>query len=281
MVEWKAMNESIQVRSFWLCNEVNLDVLARHFGVARRSRWEECLVLGEENLTGVLVDPRGRSVHLFPFGCLVGFGLGRHEVADIVSYLRKIEPRLQDPSDLFQDDCHLEGGADRLEIRDDHVRVASMEAWVPLIVSTVLSKSVAFERIESEIERLLEEAEPVVQALAAGKISSSDGKIARLAGRILSFRLDTLSYIQLLDKPDATWDHPGAEELYAKLSQFFELSDRYEKIQAKSGVLMDLTEVVTTYAHHHRGARLEWAVILLFIFEILLTLYEMFLRHSS
>lgn len=273
--------EPSQIRAYWLCNEIGLDAIARHFGIARRSRWEENLVLAEANLEGILKDPRGRMVHLFPFGCLVGFGLGHHEVADLVSYLRRMEPRLQDPSDLFQDDCQLEAGASALEIRDDRVLVPRMEPWVPGIVSTVLSKSVAFERVESEIERLLDEAEPVVKALAAGRISSSDGKIARLAGQILSFRLDTLSYIQLLDKPDATWDHPEAEELFAKLSQFFELSDRYEKIQAKSAVLMDLTEVVTTYAHHHRGARLEWAVILLFVFEILLTLYEMFLRHGA
>lgn len=44
---------------------------------------------------------------------------------------------------------------------------------------------------------------------------------------------------------------------------------------------MDLTEVVATYAHHHRGARLEWAIILLIVFEIVLSLFQMFVLGES
>lgn len=273
--------EVLQVRAFWLCNEIGLDAIARHFGISRRSRWEDLLSLEPENLSGVLPDPAGRRVQLFPFGCIVTYGMAHHEVVDLVTYLRRIESRLRDPQDAFQDDLLLEVGADSLSIRDDRIRVRSMEPWVPGIVSTVLSKSVALERVEAEVERLLDESEPVVRSLATGKVSSSDAMISRLSGQILSFRLDTVSYIQLLDKPDATWDHPDAEELYGRLAHFFELQDRYDKIQAKSGVLMDLTEVVATYAHHHRGARLEWAIILLIVFEIVLSLFQMFVLEGS
>lgn len=252
------MTTTLSVRAFWLGNEIAFDPIAKHFGISRRSRWEELLALESPNLAGVLADPASKRVHLFPFGCIVTFGMAHHEVADLIGYLRKIEPRLQDPSDAFQDDCQLEVGTGALQIRDDRIGVPSLDDWVPGILSTVLSKSVALDRVESEIERLLDEAEPVVQNLMLAKVSPSDRKISSLAGRILSFRLDTVAYIQLLDKPDATWDNPDAEALYAKLAQFFELHDRYDKIQAKSEVLMDLTEVVTTYAHHHRGARLEW-----------------------
>lgn len=268
--------EVLQVRAFWLCNEIGLDALAKHFGIARRSRWEDLLSLEPENLTGVLSEPVGKRIHLFPFGCIVTFGMAHHEVIDLIGYLRRVEPRLQDPQGSFQDDILLEMGAPRLSIRDDRIAVPVLEDWLPGILSTVLSKSVALERVEAEVERLLDESEPVVRDLSSGKVSPSDAKISSLAGQILSFRLDTVAYIQLLDKPDATWDNPGAEELYGRLSQFFELQDRYDKIQAKSGVLMDLTEVVATYAHHHRDARLEWAIILLIVFEIALSLLQMF-----
>lgn len=30
-------------------------------------------------------------------------------------------------------------------------------------------------------------------------------------------------------------------------------------------------------SHHHRGARLEWVIVLLFVFEILFSLYEKFI----
>jgi len=270
----------LQVRAFWLCTEIGLDNLAKHFGIARRSRWEDLLALGPENLAGVLSEPADKLVHLFPFGCIVTYGMAHHEVVDLVTYLRRAEPRLQDPQELFHDECQLEVGTERLEIRDDRIGVPSQEDWVPGILSTVLSKSVALEKVEADVERLLDEAEPVVQNLATGKVSSSDAKISSLSGQILSFRLNTVAYIQLLDKPDATWDNVAAEEMYSKLSQFFELQDRYDKIQAKSGVLMDLTDVVATYSHHNRDARLEWVIILLIVFEIFLSLFQMFLPHA-
>jgi len=267
--------ESVHVRAFSLGSEIPLETAARHFGIARRSRWEDFLALGPENLAGIIQDPSTKSVHLFPFGCVVTFGMAHHEAVDLVAYLRRIEPKLQDPQEPYIDECRLDVGTPVLEIRDDSVGVPVLKDWVPGILSTVLSKSVALERVEVEIADLIDEVEPVVQDLASGRITPSDTKISRLAGRILSFRIDTVAYIQLLDKPDAAWDNLEAEEMYGRLAQFFELHDRYEKIQAKSAVLMDLTEVVTTYAHHHRGMRLEWAIILLIVFEIALSLFQM------
>lgn len=272
--------DSLEARAFSLGSEIPLEAAAKHFGIARRSRWEDFLALNSDNLVGVLQEPAGKSVHLFPFGCMVTFAMAHHEAVDLVGYLRRLEPKLQDPQEPYIDDCRLEIGAPSLEIRDDHVGVPSLQDWMPGILSTVLSKSVALERVESEIVKLLDDAEPVVQELASGRISPSDTKISGLAGRILSFRIDTVAYIQLLDKPDAAWDNIEAEEMYGRLAQFFELHDRYEKIQAKSAVLMDLTEVVTTYAHHHRGMRLEWAIILLIVFEILISLFEIFVLRG-
>ena len=273
--------ETIQVRAFSLGSEIPLEAVARHFGIARRSRWEDFLSLAGDNLSGILQDPSSKWVHLFPFGCIVTFGMGHHEVTDLVAYLRRIEPRLQDPQEPYLDECQLAIGSEKLEIGDDRIGVPVMNPWTSGILSTVLSKSVALERVEVEIAGLIDEAEPVVQNLASGTITPSDAKISRLAGRILSFRIDTVAYIQLLDKPDAAWDNLEAEEMYGRLAQFFELNDRYDKIQAKSGILMELTEVVTTYAHHHRGMRLEWAIILLIVFEIMISLFQIFVwRHG-
>lgn len=268
--------ETLQVRAFSLGSEIPLEAVARHFGIARRSRWEDFLALAGDNLSGILQNSTDKWVHLFPFGCLVSFGMAHHEVVDLVAYLRRIEPRLQDPQEPYLDECQLAIGSPALEIGDDRIGVPQLDGWTSGILSTVLSKSVALERVEGEIAALIDEAEPVVQNLASGTIAPSDAKISRLAGRILSFRIDTVAYIQLLDKPDAAWDNLEAEEMYGRLAQHFELNDRYDKIQAKSGILMELTEVVTTYAHHHRGMRLEWAIILLIVFEILISLFQIF-----
>ncbi len=268
------------IRAFWLGNEINLELIAKHFGIARRSRWEDFLALGSDNLKGVIPDSRNRQAHLFPFGCIVVYGMEHHEISDLVSYLRRVEPSLSEPLEQFSDQYQLGFGTEKNEIRNDGLSVTSIEDWTSEIVSTVLSKSVALEKIESEIITLLNEAEPILELMKKGKVNPNDHAISHFAARILMFRLETVAYIQLLDKPDATWDNPKAEELYNPLALFFELHDRYEKIQSKSEVLMDIAEVVTTFGHHRRGIRLEWAVIILIAVEIVLSLLSMFVLKT-
>jgi required for meiotic nuclear division protein 1 len=56
----------------------------------------------------------------------------------------------------------------------------------------------------------------------------------------------------------------------------FELVDRYEKIRHKSDTLMDITAVFSGLAHAQRGNRLEWAIIILIVIEIGLSIISMF-----
>ncbi len=41
---------------------------------------------------------------------------------------------------------------------------------------------------------------------------------------------------------------------------------------------MDITEAFSGLAHAKRGTRLEWIIIILIAFEIVLSLYEMFVK---
>jgi uncharacterized Rmd1/YagE family protein len=54
----------------------------------------------------------------------------------------------------------------------------------------------------------------------------------------------------------------------------FELRERYDKIRHKTEVLLDITEVFSSLSHAKRGTRLEWAVIILILIELILALWE-------
>ncbi|MDF2570923.1 MAG: putative YagE family, partial [Sporomusa sp.] len=58
----------------------------------------------------------------------------------------------------------------------------------------------------------------------------------------------------------------------------FELKDRYEKIRHKTETIMDITEAFSNLVHARRGTRLEWAIIILIVIEIVLSLYDLFFR---
>jgi uncharacterized Rmd1/YagE family protein len=82
----------------------------------------------------------------------------------------------------------------------------------------------------------------------------------------------------VLDKPDITWDNADLDRLYSRMANLFELSQRYHEIRTKSETLMDITDVFTGLSHARRSARLEWIIIILIAVEIVLYLYDFFIK---
>lgn len=266
--------ETKSIKAFSLCNEISLDKISSHFGINKKYKWEDFLTLREENLKGVLPVPDGKSAIIFPFGSIVFVNMEHHEIVDLVDYLEKLEANLKNAEYKYSESYMLEIGSEVPSVGFNSMAVSDSRNHHMDILATVLSKSVALEKVEADLSKLLDEFEHVVEYLARGVLNISDEKIASMSARILGFKFDTISYIMLLDKPDITWENQEAETLYIQLSQFYELKDRYDKIQAKTETLMDITQVLGALTQEKRGNRLEWLVIILIGFEILLTLVE-------
>ena len=144
------------------------------------------------------------------------------------------------------------------------------------IISFVIAKSVALERIEEQVDLVLDEMEDVIQQLERGKLAIPDRKLAKLASSILNFKYKSIAHIMVLDKPDITWDNEELDKLYGRMANLFELNQRYHEIRTKSETLMDITEVFTGLSHAQRSTRLEWIIIILIALEILLYIYTFF-----
>ncbi len=269
-----------QFKAAALTSEIGLNAIAVHFGIRRKYRWEDSLALGESALKGVVLEPAGKSVHIFSFGSMVFVNCQHHEIMDVIRYLGQVESGLANVSSLTHtDDYRLEvAKEEEPSVNNDCLVVSREEGYQRELVATVLAKSVALERTEIGTNALLDEIEDIVSLLGQGRLTMSDEQLARMSARILGFRLSTLSYIMLLDKPDITWVNEEAAALYDELGALFELADRYESIRHKTEALMDITTVFAGLAHAKRGNRLEWAVIILIAIEIVLSLTDMFLR---
>ncbi|HWR39994.1 MAG TPA: RMD1 family protein [Patescibacteria group bacterium] len=264
-----------------LTNEINLNKLAAHFGITRRFKWEESLILNETYLSGILREPENKAVHIYPFGSIVFVNCQHHEVMDIIGYLSHVEKGLNQVKQLEHTDEYEILGNSQAEpgITNDQLITLAEQPYHREVVATVLAKSVAVERIEVEVDILIDEIEEVVANLRQGKLSVSDNQLAKVSSRILGFKLATISYVMLLDKPEITWNNEEAGAVFDELCLLFELADRYETLRHKTQMLMDITQVFADLAHAKRGNRLEWAIIILIAIEIVLALIEMFGKH--
>jgi len=257
-------------------NEINLNILARHFGKHKKYGWEEPLVLHDDNLTGIIKEPSNKYVYIFYFGSIVFINFSHHEMMDVIKYLHSLENNINVSSPFtYQDDF-------KLIIHPDYPPSLSYSAmtdnmfkdFYPEIISTVLAKSVALEKIEHETDKLLDDIEDIVDFLDKGRLNISDRRLAKTSGMILRFKYNSISYLMLLDKPEITWINEEAGSLFGDLSKLFELEERYETLRHKSETLMDITQVFSGLTHATRGTRLELMIIVLIALEIVLSVLD-------
>lgn len=269
---------SYSFKAHALFKEIDLNTIAAHFGIKKEFKWEDFLRLQADQLSGIIRDPIGKRVNLFPYGSVVFMNMDEQDVAEVVNYLVKVDPSLSVPDYTYHDDYSLQLTSEDESVSNDAMLVHEITFYHLEILSTVLAKSVALENVESDIEILLDEVESVIDLLQTGNLNYRDDTLARTSARILRFKYKTLSTIMLLDKPDITWNNEGAEALHNEVSHLFELGDRYDSLQAKSRTLIDILDVFSTLTQQRRANNLDWMIIILILISIVISLIDFYYK---
>ena len=77
------------------------------------------------------------------------------------------------------------------------------------------------------------------------------------------------------EKPDVLWDRPDLERLYARSEDEYELKERVDALNRKLGVIAETTKALADMIDTERSLRLELIIVLLIVFEIAITFYQM------
>ncbi len=267
-----------RLRAWSITKEIELNALAQQTGLARRITWEEPLTLDSALLRqccAIEAAPDTR-VFLFAFGSVVLVNGDDLWMPTILRFLA--DNKLCQPAAdwrKYTDDFLLEeGSGEAAAYGDDRAAFPTVEPYHLELTAVVLAKTVALERNEAQLERILETAEGILDRLDTGRTRMGQKKLSSLTARVLRHEYDSISYTLILDKPDVTWVYPDAWEYYEKLSEVFELSDRYETIRQKTETLRHIIDGFTVINHSVRGMFVEWVIVLLILAEIVLMVLE-------
>jgi uncharacterized Rmd1/YagE family protein len=272
--------DRIDLVAIALKHEVDLNRLSSELQLGKRFRWEEPMTLAPSTLTLAPSEaPQLPRVSVYSFGAVVFTNCGEREIAEFFGAVGRISPEMRDAIEArYRDDYALLPAAPGPEVTNDFAKLDRADGPIVASVSDVLAKSVALERIEEQIDALLDEIESLITRLEEGKFGLSDRAMARFAAKILSVKYASISHIMVLEKPAFTWENESADRLYLRMSDIFELSGRFRGIQVKSEALLSVTEVFTTLSHARRSTRLEYVVIALIAIEVAIYVADLVLR---
>lgn len=218
----------------------------------------------------------GGVAFLFRYGAVVFFDAAP---AGITDYLRQIGPHIRQPF------AQGERETEMLDIRLDPAGKETIEhntlvlADVSLeklqLVADIMAKSVSLAHHEKGIERQFERIEPFAVNLDQwGRGGRAARELLHNLGGALLAEHRVVAGTRVDDSPELLWDHPELERLWARLRDEFEIRERFAALHSKLSLISRTAETALELLQNRRSLRVEWAIVGLIVFEIVLTLAQ-------
>ncbi|WP_407158687.1 RMD1 family protein [Bradyrhizobium sp. STM 3557] len=225
----------------------------------------------------VRIGETGMAV-VFRYGVVVFMGLSPQEES---AFLDRLRPRLFgviSPHEEETAKIQLAREAEEIPVGGPVlVREFSLERL--LIVADALAKSVVLGRGEREIAGVFDIIDPFARELAKfGRTSKSRTAMLKLLGEALLVQHRVSGRVAVGEKPDALWDRPDLERLYARLEDEYELSERVETLNRKLAVIAETATTLADIIDTKRSLRLEIIVVILIAVEVVVAAYDIYVR---
>jgi uncharacterized Rmd1/YagE family protein len=216
---------------------------------------------------------------LFRYGVAVLIGLSPVEEDETVRGLR---PRVVDPLDRLEDESAtieiVPDQDDQIE-PGGHIKVKDLSPARLVVIADALAKNVALAHDEREVSRVFDVIDPLAANLAQrGRTPGKRRDMLKLIGQALLVRHRMSGRVEVEEKPDVLWDRWDLERLHARLADEYELKERAGVLARKIEVVGETARALTDLLDVARSLRLEVMIVVLIVFEVLITLYELLIK---
>ncbi len=222
---------------------------------------------------------RGMAV-LFRYGAVVMFNLQVVEEAAFLLNLKSfVGDELAEP-ERENAEIAVEPDADERVDVSGVIRLRQITSDRLLVVADVLAKSVSLAWDETRVARVFDRIEPVAEALQkerGGRVVAR--QLLDHIGDVLITQHRMVGRVEVAEKPELLWDRPELERLYLRLQEEYELPERDRALTRKLDLISQTASTALGLLQAKRSLRVEWYIVLLIIFEIILTLYQMFVAR--
>jgi len=238
--------------------------------------WEAIDALAHNPLT---VEVKGPGIAtLYRYGVVVFFDVLPVEEMAFLAHLRPACTNPYKEPEIEELEIHIEGGI--VESVKGGVAYLENTAVERLqVVADILSKSALLSLYEREVAGEFDRIEPLAAALdRAGYLPGQSKELLKKIGSMLLVEQRMVGRAEITEKPDVLWDNPSLEGLFVRLEGEFEIKERHTAIERKLNLISSTVHTVLELVSSKHSLRVEWYIVMLIVLEILLTLYQLFVR---
>ena len=229
--------------------------------------------MGTTPLTLTVGSDDGVAV-LFRYGVVVFFGVGIDDEAAFIDSLKNIINNAYGSPEIEELDIY--SGRPNPGVQSDAVSLDKVTLEKIQIIADVLGKSLVLSLYEKEVAGKFDGIAPVALELAnSGRVSADSKSLFSKIGNLILIEHRMVGRAEIGDKPEILWDFPSLGGLYATLEDEFELHERHAALERKLTLISDTVHTLADIVENKKIHKLEWYVIGLICFEVVLSLLDL------
>jgi len=212
---------------------------------------------------------------LFRYGAVVLFGVNPLQEVTFLDQLTRLVGQPYAKRETEESRLRVDPASeDKVEGGEIVLHALSVESLQ--VIADALAKSVVLAYYEASLAAAFDAVEPFALGLTrASRATPRDRDLLRYIGDTLLTQHKMVGRVEVGEKPDVLWDRPGLTRLFSRLEDEYELSERRLALERKLDLISRTVETLVDLLQNKRSLRVEWYIVALIVFEIMLTLYQL------
>lgn len=222
----------------------------------------------------IVIDREGTYAFVFDYGVTVLWGYeyeAEKRLMDTVSQYA-LKPLTEAVTEEMS--YKITAGAE-VSIRHDKIELPEQSLYMMLSLSHAMAQSTKLAQFETSVQEIIEATDYIPRTLArTGLIPMGRKAIAKERGRLYLEKSGIMLQFGLLDTPEFIWEYPELEAHYLLMARYLEVLPRIEALGKKLEIIRELLEMLADEEKHKHSSLLEWIIIVLIAFEIVLFFFD-------
>ena len=161
-----------------------------------------------------------------------------------------------------------------MKVNFDNIMLPSSQGKSMLIIGMILAQSVGLESYEKRVDPLLNHLSKEISKFENITAFLQTRGFTKNIIKIMRLEQELVSNLEIFDKPELAWNDADLDLLYTRYVEHLEIADRAKILSEKFKLLQNNIKTAFDMVNAQRANLLEFAIVALFILDILLFFFK-------
>jgi uncharacterized Rmd1/YagE family protein len=213
-----------------------------------------------------------QQIILFKYGVFICWDIEFENIKFFLDFIKDLQINSFKKSIIEEFNYTFE---DEFKINLDTIYLSDSSTTSKIAISQALAQNVKLQQFEEEVQTTIENNSHIpLQLSTTGKIKLTKKEISKKIGELFLVKTKINLHYDLLDTPEFFWEYPQYENQYEKTIKYLDIKSRVEVLNKKVEIIQELLHVLGDEQKHKYSSFLEWIIIILIAFEIIINLKD-------